>query len=67
MLLGMDDIGGERWHVTGARHLRQIQFADGSFEESSRARLNGPVRSTSPAILFLIRATPPITDVEDDE
>jgi hypothetical protein len=61
MLLNIEELGGEHWHTTGARHLRSIQFPDGSFEETSRGAINGPVRTTTSAVLFLVRATPPIT------
>jgi hypothetical protein len=60
-LLSIDVLAGERWHATGARHLASIQRADGSWEERGRRRLNGPVRTTTSAILFLLRATPPLT------
>ena len=60
-LLTIDVLNGERWHATGARHLREIQFPDGSFEEMGRGRLNGSVRCTTSAVLFLLRATPPVT------
>jgi hypothetical protein len=67
MLLSIEVIGGEHWHTTGARYLSTIQHKDGSFEETSLSHLNGPVRTTSSCILFLIRATTPITNVDDDK
>lgn len=67
MLLNIEVLAGERWHVTGARHLRTIQFKDGSFEETSPAHLNGPVRTTTSCVLFIARATMPVTDVDDGE
>ena len=59
-LLSIEVLAGERWHSTGARHLATLQRADGSWEEES-GRLNGPVRTTGTALLFLLRATPPLT------
>jgi hypothetical protein len=67
MLLNIEVLGGERWHSTGARYLATIQHKDGSFEEKSFAHLNGPVRTTSSCVLFLIRATAPITNSADDD
>ena len=61
MLLRIPVLGGERWHTTGARYLREIQLPDGSFEETSRSRLNGPVRCTTISLLFLLRVTVPVT------
>jgi hypothetical protein len=61
MLLNIPVLAGERWHTTGARHLWEIQLPDGSFEEVGRDRLNGPVRCTTTCLLFLIRATVPIS------
>jgi hypothetical protein len=60
-LLSIDVLAGERWHATGSRHLATLQREDGSWEESGRGRLNGPVRTTTSAVLFLLRATPPLT------
>jgi hypothetical protein len=67
MLLSVEELGGERWYPAAARYLQSIQFSDGSFEERSRHALNGPVRTTCGAILFLLRATPSITNGKDDE
>jgi hypothetical protein len=67
MLLSIEVLAGERWHSSGARYLGTIQHKDGSFEETSFAHLNGPVRTTASCVLFLIRATPPITNSADDE
>lgn len=66
MLLNIGILGGERWHRTGALHLETIQFDDGSFEEMSTAELNGPVRTTIACVLFLARATPPVTEASRD-
>jgi hypothetical protein len=60
-LLSIPVIAGRRWYVEGARSLRAQQLPDGSFEELGPGRLNGPVRTTCSAMLFLLRATPPIT------
>jgi hypothetical protein len=66
-LLAIDELGARRWYPEGCRHLASIQLPDGSFEELHRGRLNGPVRTTSSALLFLERATPPLTsDAVDD-
>lgn len=62
MLLNIDLLAHERWHTTGARYLRSQQLSDGSFEELGPQALNGPVRTTCTAILFLVRATTPITE-----
>ena len=62
MLLNIPILAGERWHATGARYLETIQFEDGSFEETSFARLNGPVRCTCYVIMYLARATVPISE-----
>lgn len=67
MLLSTDELGGERWYARGVRHLKSVQYRDGSFEERSPTALNGALRTTSGAILFLLRATPPITNSSDDE
>ena len=61
-LLGIETFGGQRWYARGADALRERQLGDGSFEEMSADRLNGPVRSTVTALLFLIRATPAVSD-----
>ena len=60
-LLSQDLLGGERWYAAGARRLRELQLSDGSFEEMGRGRMNGPGRTTACAVLFLVRATPPLT------
>jgi len=62
MLLKVDTLGGQRWHVTGSAHIRPLQRADGSFEEAGPYAANGSVRSTTDAVLFLLRATVPLTD-----
>lgn len=67
MLLRTEELGGTRWYAEAVRHLLKIQYSDGSFEERSRYALNGALRTTCGAILFLVRATPPITDVGGDE
>jgi hypothetical protein len=67
MLLNIDVLAGEHWHSTGAQYLSTIQHKDGSFEEKSFAHLNGSVRTTTSCVLFLIRATAPITNSADDE
>jgi prenyltransferase beta subunit len=64
MLLNIDLLAHERWHTTGARYLRSLQLKDGSFEEMGSDALNGPVRTTCTALLFLARATPPVTERE---
>ena len=61
-LLSIDMIGGERWYRAGARRLRELQLPDGSFEELGVGRINGPVRTTDSAILFLVKATTPLTE-----
>jgi hypothetical protein len=63
-LLSLDRIGGLPWHAAGSRRLLQLQLADGAFEELGPQRLNGPVRSTGSALLFLVRATPSVTKEE---
>ena len=65
MLLNIDLLAHERWHTTGARHLRTLQLSDGSFEELGPRAANGPVRATCTALLFLARATPPITERQE--
>src|SRR5262249_18853966 len=42
MLLSIEELGGRRWYPEATRHLRKIQFGDGSFEERTRHALNGP-------------------------
>lgn len=66
MLLKTEELGGERWYASAIRHLRTLRYKDGSFEERSAFALNGPVRTTCAVVLFLLRATPPITDSGDD-
>ncbi len=66
MLLNMEVLGGDRWHAAGARYLLPLQYPDGSFEERSPGHYHGPVRMTVSYLLFLLRATSPITDVKDD-
>jgi len=66
MLLSIDELGGRRWYPTATRHLKTLQFGDGSFEERTRQALNGPVRTTCTALLFLLRATPSITNGKDE-
>jgi hypothetical protein len=67
MLLSIEDIGGERWYAAAIHHLAKVQYPDGSFEERSHFALNGPVRTTSSVILFLLRATPAVTNGKDDD
>ncbi|MCG3134527.1 MAG: hypothetical protein HMLKMBBP_01841 [Planctomycetes bacterium] len=67
MLLSIEDLGGERWYPRGVRHLLGVVYPDGSFEERSSGALNGSVRTTCGALLFLLRATPPITDSADGD
>ena len=67
MLLSIEVLAGERWHATGADYLATIQHKDGSFEESSLSHLNGPVRTTTSCVLFLARATAPITNGDDGD
>ncbi|MCK6479398.1 MAG: hypothetical protein L6R43_04390 [Planctomycetes bacterium] len=62
MLLRVEEIGGDRWFVTGSRLLRTLQRDDGSFEETGPFAANGSVRGTCSSILFLLRATVPITE-----
>jgi hypothetical protein len=66
MLLRTEELGGRRWYADAVRHLRSVQYKDGSFEERSRYALNGALRTTCGALLFLLRATPPITAAQDD-
>jgi hypothetical protein len=65
-LLSIDTIGDQRWHRAGARKLREMQLQDGAFEELGVGRLNGPVRTTVAAVLFLVKATPPLTEAKAD-
>lgn len=44
-----------------------VVHPDGSFEERSKGALNGSVRTTTGALLFLLRATQPITDSADGD
>ena len=67
MLLNVEELGGQRWYANGVRHLKSIQYADGSFEEQGPSAVNGPVRTTSSVLLFLLRSTAPITNSDDDE
>lgn len=66
-LLGVETFAGTRWYDEGSRHLASIQFPDGSFEERGPRPLNGSVRTTSSAVLFLLRATPPVTDEKEGD
>ena len=61
MLLRISDFHGVRWYPEGGAFLRRIQRKDGSFEETGYAAVNPSLQSTASAILFLIRATTPIT------
>ncbi len=67
MLLSIEVLGGERWYATGARHLVATQQKDGSWIEGTDNPLNGPVRTTTSALLFLARATPAVTDPGEEE
>ncbi|MFO0934641.1 MAG: hypothetical protein U1E39_18290 [Planctomycetota bacterium] len=60
-LLSIDQMGGRRWYSEGCRYMATLQKPDGSFEELGRGRINGPVRTTASVVLFLVRATPPLT------
>jgi hypothetical protein len=62
MLLKVDEVGGENWHASGSKHLKGLQRGDGSFEEKPPYGANWSVRSTTDALLFLVRATVPVTD-----
>lgn len=64
-LLSIPVLNGEHWAVSGTRYLRTVQQPDGSFIETSPRRVNGPVRCTCSALLFLVRATQPITSSQD--
>lgn len=66
MLLSIEVLGGERWFATGALHLVDTQQKDGSWNEGTTRVLNGPVRTTTSALLFLARATPAVTEPSDD-
>ena len=62
MLLGISEFNGRRWYPEGAAHLARVQREDGSFEETGYAGLNWSMFSTASAVLFLVRATTPITE-----
>ncbi len=62
MLLRIEEVGGESWHASGSRHFRTLQRRDGSFEEAPPHGANWSVRSSMFAVLFLVRATVPITE-----
>jgi hypothetical protein len=61
-LLRVEELGGTRWFPAVARHIRGLQRADGSFEEKPPFGANWSVRSTTDAVLFLVRATAPVTE-----
>lgn len=63
-LLSIEEFGGRRWYPEGCGMLAELQYADGEFEEKRRGRMNGPVRTTTSVLLFLSRATPPLTGEE---
>lgn len=60
-LLSIETLAGRRWYDEAASTLRRQQLADGSFEELGPGRLNGSVRTTTSAVRFFLRSTPPIT------
>ncbi len=66
-LLSIDEFGGRRWYADGCRLLASLQMPDGDFEELHRGRLNGPVRTTTSVLLFLSRATPPLTGEDSSD
>jgi hypothetical protein len=61
MLLEIDELGGERWYPKGAAELRARQHEDGSIRERGSRPLNDPVVMTVAGVLFLVRATSPVT------
>lgn len=66
-VLGWKEIGGRAWYPAGARHLLATQRADGSWVDPGGDVGPGPraryltTADTCFAILFLARATPPLT------
>lgn len=61
-LLRIEEVGGSRWFPDVARHIRALQRSDGSFEEKPPFGANWSVRSTTDALLFLVRVTAPVTE-----
>lgn len=60
-LLSIEEFGGRRWYAEGCRRVISLQLKNGEFEELQPGRLNGPVRTTTSTLLFLSKATPPLT------
>ena len=65
MLYGTESIGPHEWYPEGANYLLGGQRANGSWADPAEAYFaeQEPVWSTCYAILFLKRATRPLTDV----
>ncbi|MEM8883568.1 MAG: prenyltransferase/squalene oxidase repeat-containing protein [Planctomycetota bacterium] len=64
-LAGRKEFNKKDWYVRGARHLVGVQAADGSWNDPTEAFPPRGVNSTTLALLFLKRATPPTVTMSD--
>jgi hypothetical protein len=64
-LLKVDVVGGRRWYAEGVKYLQTLRLENGSFEDLIQRQHDEPVATTAQCVLFLARATAPITDVDD--
>lgn len=66
MILGVETLGKEKWYPAGAKYLLEKQKEDGSWWTGTlpKAAEMDVTADTCFAILFLTRATPPLTPTE---
>jgi hypothetical protein len=66
VILGLESLGKEKWYPAGAKHLLEKQMDNGSWWTGAKPAASEMdiTADTCFAILFLTRATPPLTPTE---